>query len=424
MSRALSLFGEMGRLQMTDSIELTARALTARAATHPHWVVAWSGGKDSTTVLTLTVELIRRGMVPAPASLSVLYADTRMELLPLATVAADVRDELDARGIDNRVVMAPLDKRFLVYMLGRGVPPPNNGTFRWCTRQIKIDPMATVVDELAVARRYGSMEPNPRGGLRYVGNGSGKLLVLTGVRQGESAARDERIAASCSKDGGECGQGRFQEALADASADTLDPILHWRICHVWEWLWTWAPEQDWGGWETRALAEAYGGRDGDEAVESAARTGCVGCPLATRDLALEGLLRSPRWDYLRPLTELRPLWRELREPRHRLRKDGSESRTDGTLVDNPGRMGPLKLPSRLYALDRVLDVQGRVNAEAMRRGRPCVDMLNAEEEARIRELIAAGTWPQRWSGDELSGDAWIEADHGRNAVLFRPGVLS
>jgi DNA sulfur modification protein DndC len=48
--------------------------------------------------------------------------------------------------------MAPLDKRFLVYILGRGVPPPNNNTLRWCTRQIKVDPMAAELSERAARR--------------------------------------------------------------------------------------------------------------------------------------------------------------------------------------------------------------------------------------------------------------------------------
>lgn len=388
MSRVLPLFGESSRLQMTDSIRLTAKALTARSGTHPHWVVAWSGGKDSTTVLTVTLALIEHGLVPRPRSLTVLYADTRMELLPLWQVAADIRDDLDERGISHRVVMAPLDKRMLVYILGRGVPPPNNGTLRWCTRQIKIDPMAAALAEASAGRE-------------------GRVLLLTGVRIGESAARDERIATSCSKDGGECGQGRFRVDLS-GDYDVLDPILHWRICHVWEWLWTWAPEQEWGGWETRPLAEAYGGRDGDEAAETQARTGYVGCPLATRDLALDGVLRQPRWTYLAPLKDVRPLWRELRLSKHRLRKDGTETRADGSIVANPGRWGPIRLESRLWALDVLLDIQRRVNEAADRQHRPRVDMLDAEEERRIRELIAAGTWPDKWTGDEIGADEWID----------------
>ena len=43
--------------------------------------------------------------------------------------------------------------------------------------------------------------------------------MLTGVRIGESAARDQRIALSCTKDGGECGQGWFQQTSSQAVAD-------------------------------------------------------------------------------------------------------------------------------------------------------------------------------------------------------------
>ena len=122
--RQFALFGGSQRLQMTESIKLTIESLRTYGARHEHWAIAWSGGKDSTTVLTLVVYLIASGQVPAPKSLTVMYADTRMELLPLWIAARDIRDELADRGIEVRVVMAPLDQRFLVYILGRGVPPP------------------------------------------------------------------------------------------------------------------------------------------------------------------------------------------------------------------------------------------------------------------------------------------------------------
>jgi DNA sulfur modification protein DndC len=44
--------------------------------------------------------------------------------------------KLKERNVAVNVVMAPLDDRFLVYILGRGVPPPSN-TFRWCKPSIK-----------------------------------------------------------------------------------------------------------------------------------------------------------------------------------------------------------------------------------------------------------------------------------------------
>jgi DNA sulfur modification protein DndC len=72
----------------------------------------------------------------------VFYADTRLELPPLQRAAGDHRQLRQYDWIKVEVVRAPLDKRFMVYILGRGVPPPNNNTFSWCTRQIKVDPMA------------------------------------------------------------------------------------------------------------------------------------------------------------------------------------------------------------------------------------------------------------------------------------------
>jgi glutamyl/glutaminyl-tRNA synthetase len=107
-------------------------------------------------------------------------------------------------------------------------------------------------------------------------------------------------------------------------------------------------------------------------------------------MPLEEIIRRPQWEQYKPLMELRPLYAELKKPTRRLRKDGSESRKDGTLVSNPCRMGPLTLESRMWALGRVLDIQRRAG----------VDLINSNEEARIRELIVAETWPRGWSGLE------------------------
>lgn len=390
------------RSQMTDSIRLTAESLRSYGGRYPHWCVAWSGGKDSTAMLTLAVWMIESGMVPAPKSLSVLYADTRQELLPLWVAAADVRDELAGRGIPCRTVMAPLDKRMWVYILGRGVPPPNNNTLRYCTRQIKCDPMTAAV-------------------VAEAGERGGKVLVLTGVRLGESAARDGRIALSCSVNGAECGQGWFQASLPGDACDTLAPILHWRVCHVWEWLKHWATRAEYGDWSTAALADAYGG---DEAEEVNARTGCVCCPLASRDTAIDAVVRAPHWGYLAPLKKIRGVYLEMRLPRNRLRKPGGERRKDGKLCTNQNRLGPLHLGARRGFLGRVLDIQSEVNDDADRLGRPRVDHLNADEEARIRELIDAGTWPDGWDGTEPYGDESIDshfADGSVQGSLFDGG---
>lgn len=379
-----------------EGVELTLQSLLAYWGNHQHFAVAWSGGKDSTALLTVLIHLIDSGLLAQPECLHVFYADTRQELPPIQLAAEQIMAKLRQRNwIKVHIVRAALDKRFMVYILGRGVPPPNNNTLRWCTRQIKVGPMAAAL-EAAMA------------------NLPGTALMLTGVRQGESAIRDGRIAMSCSKDGAECGQGWYQQVLPDAKGikgrlATLAPLLHWRVCWIWDWLKVYAPMPEFGGWPTQILADAYGG---DDATEINARTGCIGCPLAARDTALETIIDMDAWSHLTPLLELKPLYRWMREPTQRLRKRGAERLKDGFIAKNPQRMGPLTLAARSEALTRILDIQHRAR----------VDLINAEEEARIRELISAETYPDKWDGTEPRADAWLDAVYGDGSVqpiLFR-----
>ncbi|MGL4618080.1 MAG: phosphoadenosine phosphosulfate reductase family protein [Chroococcidiopsis sp.] len=377
--RQASLF-EQDRLTLQGSIELTKQSLLSYGKQYKHWAIAFSGGKDSTALVTVVAHLIETNQIPRPQSLTAIYADTRMELPPLHASAMGVLEEMRSRGFNTKIALAPLDKRFLVYILGRGVPPPNNSSLRYCTRQIKVDPMTKALESVREM-----LAPDER------------LLMLTGVRQGESAVRDQRISISCSKNGSECGQGWFQTMTAPQT-DTLAPILHWRVCQVWDWLTFEAPAL---GFPTTAVAEAYGG---DEAQEINARTGCIGCPLASKDTALDAVIKQPQWAYLAPLKRLRPIYEQMRLFSNRLQKDGTETKKDGSLVANPGRKGPLTLSARSHFLAEILQIQAEVNVEALFSFRPTISLINPEEESRIRELIALRTFPDGWSGDEPRGD--------------------
>ena len=376
------------RMTMDEAMSLTLDSLREYGPGYDHWAVAWSGGKDSTATLTLLIHALQAGLLEWPDSLTVLYADTRQELPPLYATALTVMDKLNKLGIAVKVCRADLDKRFMVYMLGRGVPPPNNRTLRWCTRQIKVDPMETALADVLDSHQ--------------------RALVLTGVRQGESAIRDGRIAMSCSRDGAECGQGWYQRELPESKGAkgriaTLAPLLHWRVCHVWDWLMFYAPNMDYGAWPVQSLPIAYGG---EEAEEVNARTGCVGCPLASQDAALDRVIRHADWQHLAPLGELRPLYRELRLPHNRLRKAGLELTKSGRPAANPQRMGPLTFDARRMGLERVLDIQSRCNRNAPNGRR--VDILNSEEVARIEELIDLETWPNGWDGTEPMADVPLD----------------
>lgn len=403
------------RLTLERSVELTLESLHMYGAGYRHWAIAYSGGKDSSATVTLVAYLIATGAIPAPESLTVLYADTRMELPPLHACAMTILSELQARGVRTQVVLPALDDRFFVYLFGRGVPAPKN-MFRWCTPQLKIEPMERAIEEHAVSLGFGKMVWDEKAQKQVyqafgkwvwsaklkkeVFQPDEKFLMLTGVRLGESAARDQRIALSCSKDGAECGQGWFQAKTPESVADTLAPLLHWRVCHVWDWLTFYAPSR---GFSTQLVAEAYGG---DEAEEINARTGCVGCNLASKDVALDTVLKLPQWSYLAPLKRLRPLYQEMMKPRYRIRKEG-ERKKDGSLSKSPMRMGPYHMDARRYGLSQVLAIQDEVNQAACREGRPLIDLINEEEHARILELISANTWPDRWTGVEVRADVLV-----------------
>ncbi len=402
--QTISLF-EQDRLTLDKSIQLSLDSLHQYGALYKHWAIAFSGGKDSAATVTLVAHLIGSGQIERPESLTILYADTRQELPPLHTSALNILAELrgrleplfEAGAFQTRVVLPELDHRYFVYMLGRGVPPPSN-TFRWCTPKLKVMSMERELEALRQERGE-------------------KFLMLTGVRIGESAARDQRIAVSCTKDGGECGQGWFQQSTAKAIADTLAPIVHWRVCHVWDWLLQADLEF---GFPTLEIAQVYGQDVGDGEEPMNARTGCMGCPLVQRDAALDRVVAQPQWAYLAPLQKLRPLYWEIKKPQYRLRKHG-EVNKDGSLAAKQGRLGPLHMEARRFMLDQVLTIQTEVNEAARSLGQPEISLINGEELARIEALIAANTYPERWDGSEARGDMMLPEilpDGSVQALLF------
>ena len=397
----LGFFGAP-RMNMHESIRLTLESLRRYLPRHKHLVVMFSGGKDSAAAMTFTLWAIFTGQVPAPESITIVLADTRLELPPLMRTALRLLEEARTMGeesalgikVETRIAVAPVDERILVYMLGRGVPPATSMTMRWCTRLAKGKPAEET--------------------LRLLREDRGDVLILTGLREGESAVRDRRIVTACSSKGGECGAGLYQRTAEKKNNAVLAPVLHWRACHVWEWNFRWAPQEEYGGWSTRFLAETYGvdtpdEKDDLEVIDERARTGCMTCFVVENDLATERVVRLADWSHLGPVLELKSLWRHLRSHGVRLRKPGGERRKNGALAAKQHRIGPIVMLARLEALAKVLDVQRRVNAEAARLGRPGLDILNGEEQARVRELIAADTWPAKWTGREpLATDPFEE----------------
>ena len=120
-----------------------------RKHAHP-WVVAYSGGKDSTLLLQVIWEVL----VGVPESgrhraVHVVGNDTLVES-PL--VIRHLRDSMARIGraaeeaglpIRTRITRPHIDQTFWVNVIGRGYIPPTRN-FRWCTDRMKILPTGSL----------------------------------------------------------------------------------------------------------------------------------------------------------------------------------------------------------------------------------------------------------------------------------------
>jgi DNA sulfur modification protein DndC len=338
-------------LDLTDGVRLErclqeSTRVLASVVEHgfDHWVLTFSGGKDSTATLVLALEAALQRKLSIQR-LDVVYSDTLIEIPVIRQHAIRFLESL--AGFERlrplplhfHIVRPALEERFWVCLLGKGYPPPHQ-RFRWCTRRLKIEPVE--------AQLQNVIQPS-------------RTVIVTGVRFGESAERDRHLRASCRR-GGECGQGAWFQYSSRLQAAYLAPIAFWKECDVWDFLNLYAPV--WG-YPTHFLeGEVYNGRE--------TRFGCWMCTVVRQDRAMEKITARPEWAHLRPLLEFRErVLRLTSSPESRYR------RSDGT----PGR---LSLKTRKQLLSELLQLQRALDAP----------LIEEEEVGFIKAL-----WSKREYGE-------------------------
>jgi DNA sulfur modification protein DndC len=303
---------------------------------YKHWIITFSGGKDSTTTLVIALEAALNHL-DLVERIDVVYSDTGIEIPVIRQYALDFLGHLRCSQrvarlpLHCHVVYPAIEKSFWVCLLGKGYPPPHQ-RFRWCTRRLKIEPVEEALKAF--------IQPD-------------KSIVLTGVRFGESQSRDGRLNYSCNR-GGECGQGIWFQYNSRLSAGYLAPIAYWRECDVWDFLNFYAPDL---GYPTQHLeTSVYNGRE--------TRFGCWMCTVVRQDKTMEKITLMPQWAHLRPLLEFRQHVKAIsNSPNSRiLRPDGK-----------PGR---LKLSVRQHLLDELLQLQNQLG----------MNIISYEEIVTIKEL--------------------------------------
>lgn len=342
---------------MTRSYYMPTAEHLERLATS--WRASYSGGKDSTSLVTWVEWLRRSGWVTIDRP-RLVRSDTGVEEPNLLAAAEELTSLLQAGGWECQLVRPAIHERLYNRILGVGVPPIHPGItrMRWCTRSTKVDPMSRATDA--------------------------GTLSLTGLRMGESAMRDGKIRRASCAAGGECG-------IPDPGEGIYSPILHWQTCQVIDWLSGHVDRNvralmaDVFAVTTR-LVDLYEVRRArtlfeEEEILSSARFGCIGCPaIGTGPAAPRSVIR--RYGQGHPLTELYDVWHEARLPQNRcvnLKKRPRKGRQS--------LPGPLRMEARKRLFARVMDIQCRSG----------VTLLTPEDEAFVRDCWARGVYPRGWS---------------------------
>lgn len=336
------------------------------------WIIGYSGGKDSTVVVSLVIEMLLSLENPKSCkNVHIISSDTMVEN-PIVKnhlfTTLDALKDFSKEKLPNlhvHLVQPEADKTFWSYVIGRGYPTPKmNGTFRWCTDRLKISPSSVKIREII--------------------NACGKeVVILLGVRKAESTVRKARI------EGREIIGKLMNRHEVIESAYVFNPIVDLTTDDVWNYLLTHN-----GGltpWhsDNTALFNLYGEADSEcpfateikkgEQSESCgkSRFGCWICTVVKEDRSLNGFIKSG-YRQLQPLADFRSMLMDMRdkpENREKKRRDGIAS------------VGPFTWEARQIILTRLLETQ-KLLSERFGLKDPLITLaeLKAIDEIWDREL--------------------------------------
>jgi len=279
---------------------------------HRPWVVAFSGGKDSTVLLQLVYELLQGLGERANKPMYVVASDTGVEApnvsAYLASTLSAIRAGARKAGLNLEVhlVKPEVDQTFWSKLIGQGYPSPTRW-FRWCTTNMKIKPSRRLIE--AITRRHGS------------------VILMLGTRIDESSDRGRRMSARAQTARGLNPHHEIPDALV------ATPIVDWTTNQVWEYLVAHNPPP-WDGNHDFLLAlyrQASGGEcpvvfDLSTPSCGGSRFGCWTCTVVKEDRSMQGFIDSGEQRF-EPLKRFRDDLKSIREDntqRMPHRKDGSK----------------------------------------------------------------------------------------------------
>jgi len=293
------------------------------------WVLAYSGGKDSSALLKL-VYLALEGLRTKPKPVTVVYCDTGVEIPIIRSFVIKTLDNLSTEAVENdmpirtHIVYPPIQDRFFSKVIGRGYPPPTF-KFRWCTDVLRIRPIR-----------------------RFLNSVNEQCIILLGIRKGESIERDRVISRH------KTNYNHYFRQSGNKNALIYSPIIEYEVPDIWSVLNEYSSPRS---IDTEKLQILYGvlnarnvtNLNSSNVSNAKGRFGCWTCTVVRQDKAIGNLIQDGE-ESLVPLLEFRNWLVEIRyntSYRLKIRRNGSRG------------LGPFTIEVRKEILNRLLEAQGK-----------------------------------------------------------------
>lgn len=315
--------------------------------TYRPWIIGFSGGKDSTVLLTLVwlaLKKIKEDIL-VPFQLRrpvyVVCNDTLVENPIISSYVDDVLSQIEKKAREEdmpifiRKTIPKLEDSFWVNVIGKGYPVPNTA-FRWCTDKMKIKPTARFITEQV--------------------DECGEAIILIGTRKAESATRARSIKKH------EIHGQRLTHHTLLHNTYVYAPIKELMLEEVWYIIN--AIPCPWG-FDNSVLFNIYMDASADDyecptvvtdkshGSCGQSRFGCWVCTVVKDDKSMRSLIKNGR-EWMRPLYDFRmelDTERNILENRMPFRRDGRRAVND---------MGPYIFKYRAKILKRLLEVQHKL----------------------------------------------------------------
>lgn len=320
------------------------------------WLIGYSGGKDSTLLVSLVYEAMQRLKTAGSIMHKKIYiitSDTMVEnpivknYMHASSNSINTASERDGLKIEANIIYPEPEQTFWSRVIGLGYPTPEPPGFRWCTERLKINPMNKFVNE--------RIEEN------------GEIIILLGVRKGESLTRMKTITAR-----------EIEGKLLNMHNDIPNAYVYNAITEVpnelvWEFL---LKDDCKSPWDTdmKYLFNLYQGEHLSEEqsvlgevdrekipVTGNSRFGCWCCTMVKEDKSLQNFIE-------RGATELIPL-RNFRNELLKMRDNPQmrdNKRRNGTVykkADGSFGLGPFTLEARRIILEKLLMLENETGLE-------------------------------------------------------------